>query len=68
MKRPLCLGLAGVLALALPASGQTTGKRTGEQIEASFQAHKDEFDYLLGDWEFTAESKQFGRSRATGAR
>jgi hypothetical protein len=27
------------------------------------EAHKDEFDYLLGDWEFTAESKQYGKFR-----
>ena len=37
--------------------------RTPEQMEASFQAHKQEFDYLLGDWEFTAESKQYGKFR-----
>jgi hypothetical protein len=30
-------------------------------MEASYQAHKGDFDYLLGDWEFTAESKQWGR-------
>lgn len=37
------------------------GQRTPEQIEASFDAHKGDFDYLLGDWEFTADSKQWGK-------
>lgn len=37
-----------------------TSKRSPEQIEASFNAHKGEFDYLLGDWEFTAVNKQWG--------
>ena len=42
---------------------QTTAKRTPEQIQASYAAHKGEFDYLLGDWEFTATSKQYGKFR-----
>jgi hypothetical protein len=37
------------------------GQRTPEQIEASFNEHKGDFDYLLGDWEFTADSKEFGK-------
>ena len=37
------------------------GQRTPEQIEASFKEHKGDFDYLLGDWEFTADSKEFGK-------
>jgi hypothetical protein len=40
----------------------TTGK-TSEQMDAAFEAHKKDFDYLLGDWEFTAESKQYGAFR-----
>ena len=40
---------------------QTTAKRTPEQIQASYAAHKGEFDYLLGDWEFTATSQQYGK-------
>ena len=47
--------LATFAALAAPVAAQTT-KRTPEQIEAAFTAHKGEFDYLLGDWEFTALS------------
>jgi hypothetical protein len=37
------------------------GQRTPEQIDASFNTHKGDFDYLLGDWEFTADSKQYGK-------
>lgn len=37
------------------------GERTPEQIEASFNEHKGDFDYLLGDWEFTADSTEFGK-------
>jgi hypothetical protein len=43
---------------ALPA--QTTTTRTPEQIQASYQAHRSEFDYLLGDWQFTAQSREWG--------
>ena len=44
-------------------SAQDTGRRTEEQMKASFEAHKGDFDYLLGDWEFTATSKEHGRFR-----
>ena len=54
---------AVLAAIATGASAQTAGKRTAEQIQASFAAHKNEFDYLLGDWEFTAESQQYGKFR-----
>jgi hypothetical protein len=39
------------------------GKRTPDDMEASWQARKGDFDYLLGDWEFTADSKEFGKFR-----
>jgi hypothetical protein len=42
---------------------QTAGKRTPEQMEAAFEKHKGDFDYLLGDWEFTSEDKQYGKLR-----
>lgn len=37
--------------------------RTPDQIKASYDAHKGDFDYLLGDWTFTADSKEYGRFR-----
>ena len=46
-----------------PPAARPSGKRTPEQIEASFAAHKGDFDYLLGDWEFTAQSKEFDKFR-----
>jgi hypothetical protein len=39
------------------------GTRTPEQMTALLQAHKGDFDYLLGDWEFTAKHKEFGEFR-----
>ncbi len=39
------------------------GKRTPEELEALFEAHKGDFDYLLGDWEFTAQSQEYGKLR-----
>jgi hypothetical protein len=53
--------VALALLAALPLLAQTAGKRTPEQIEASFQAHRNDFDYLLGDWEFSAEDKDWGK-------
>src|SRR5262249_14769186 len=42
-----------VLAPSLIAQAPASGARTYDQIQASFNAHKGEFDYLLGDWEFS---------------
>jgi hypothetical protein len=35
--------------------------RTQQQIEADFDAHKGDFDYLLGDWQFAANSTEHGK-------
>jgi len=51
-----------VLAIAVPVYAQTAPPRTQEQMRAASEAHKGDFDYLLGDWEFTAESKQYGKT------
>ena len=48
---------------AAPMSAQTAAKRTPEQMQASYEAHKGDFDYLLGDWEFTAVSREYGKFR-----
>jgi hypothetical protein len=37
------------------------GQRTPEQLEAAFEAHKGDFDYLIGEWQFTAVSKEHGK-------
>jgi len=54
----LCI-LMTVLALASPA----TPEKTREQMKASFDAHRGDFDYLIGDWDFTAVSQQYGKFR-----
>jgi len=54
--------LAAMVAIAPRLSAQAT-RRTAEQIRASYGAHKGEFDYLLGDWEFTSVSREFGAGR-----
>jgi hypothetical protein len=53
--------LAAALALVGTGVGaQEAGPRTAEQRKALFEAHKGDFDYLLGDWEFTAQSHEYG--------
>ncbi len=42
------------------AGAQTIPKKTPEQIKAGNDAHQGEFDYLLGDWEFTSKSTDYG--------
>ena len=60
MVAPISLRLLLVTALvAVPLAAQS-GDRTAAQIKASYDAHQGDFDYLLGDWEFTSVSKQYG--------
>jgi len=54
------LVLGSLLALVTPLQAQTPAPRTPEQRRALYQQHRGDFDYLLGDWEFTAVSKQYG--------
>jgi hypothetical protein len=54
--------LAVLVFAASAASGQTSATKTPEQIQAAYEKHKGDFDYLLGDWEFVANNKQFGKS------
>jgi hypothetical protein len=44
-------------------SAQTAANKSAEQMKALFESHKADFDYLLGDWEFTTVSKQYGQGR-----
>src|SRR3954463_4759807 len=52
-----------VLLSATAASAQVADKRTPEQMQASYEAHKGDFDYLLGEWEFTAASREYPNFR-----
>ena len=61
-RRPGGATLAVALALlGTDVPAQEAGPRTAEQRKALFEAHKGDFDYLLGDWEFTATSQQYGQ-------
>jgi hypothetical protein len=51
------LAVAALVAAVPAASAQSAPKKTREQLEALQDAHKGDFDYLLGDWEFTAVRK-----------
>lgn len=55
--------LVCTLAIAPALFAQTAAKRTPEQMKASHEAHKGDFDYLLGDWEFSAESREHEKFR-----
>jgi hypothetical protein len=55
------LFLVSLIVAWAPLSGQTGANRTEEQLKASYEAHKSDFDYLLGDWEFTAENPEYGK-------
>ena len=55
--------LAALVAIAAPLSGQAGARRTPEQLRALYDAHQADFDYLLGDWEFTSVSKEYGAGR-----
>jgi hypothetical protein len=63
MKSRILLLACYLLLFAAPMSAQTAAKRTPEQLRASYDAHKGDFDYLLGDWEFTASSREYGTFR-----
>ena len=50
-----------LLFVSTPRS-QSSAK-TPEQLAAAFEAHKGDFDYLLGDWQFDAKSHEHGNYR-----
>lgn len=57
--------LLAVSALGLSSAGEETPppRPTPEQVEAAIEAHRGDFDYLLGDWRYTAESLEWGKYR-----
>jgi hypothetical protein len=54
---------AADLLTGSPASAQTASPQTQEQRAAAYDAHKGDFDYLLGDWEFAGNNREFGTFR-----
>lgn len=55
--------LTGALLVTLLAAQTTPKKKTGKELQAAFDAHKGDFDYLLGEWEFTTVSKEHGQGK-----
>lgn len=52
--------LIGVLLAGLVAAQSPLKKKTSQELQALNQAHKGDFDYLLGEWKFTTVSKEHG--------
>ena len=52
--------LTGALLVVLLAAQTPTKKKSEKELQAAFDAHKGDFDYLLGEWEFTSVSKEYG--------
>ena len=59
----LRLCAAAMLVPVMGLTAQNVPKRTPEQIKASYEMHRDDFNYLLGDWQFTAVSREYGDMR-----
>lgn len=56
--------LAFILSIALPVpvlGAHADFNPTPQQLKASYEAHKSDFDYLLGDWEFIGENAEYGK-------
>src|ERR1700716_4306202 len=52
--------LIGALLVAVLAAQTPAKKKTEKELQAALEAHKGDFDYLLGEWEFTSVSKEHG--------
>src|SRR5882724_10813607 len=52
--------LTAALLVALLGAQTPAKKKSDKELQVSFSAHKGDFDYLLGEWEFTSISKQHG--------
>ena len=48
------------LSLAMPLAARQAAPKTAAEMKAASDAHHADFDYLLGDWEFTSTSREFG--------
>jgi hypothetical protein len=55
------LRIFAVVAILPPLFSQPAAKPTPEQLQAAYKAHQADFDYLLGDWEFTGENRMYGK-------
>lgn len=53
--------VGAAMLTTVPLSSQTDSQRTAEQRKLAYAAHKSDFDYLLGDWDFTSQSHDYGK-------
>ena len=60
-RSPFLAGLVLAILATQLFSAQADSKRTPEQLKALYAAHQSDFDYLLGDWEFTSENREYGK-------
>lgn len=52
--------LIGALLVTLAAAPLAAQKKSEKEMQALYNAHKGDFDYLLGEWQFTTVSKEHG--------
>jgi hypothetical protein len=52
-----------VIGSLLPATASAQAKLPAKEIDRLVSAHQGDFDYLLGDWSFISESKEWGKGR-----
>jgi len=57
---PIFRLFTGALLVTLLAAQTPANRKTEKELQASIEAHKGDFDYLLGEWEFTSVSKEHG--------
>jgi hypothetical protein len=55
--------LLGALVVTLLIAQTPATKKTEKELHQLYDSHKGDFDYLLGDWEFTTISKEHGKGR-----
>jgi len=64
MMHHVVLTTLGLIVAATSASTvQSTSKPTAEHMRAAYEAHQQDFDYLLGDWAFAGTSSAYGTFR-----
>ncbi|MGZ7032736.1 MAG: hypothetical protein ACXVIJ_12285, partial [Thermoanaerobaculia bacterium] len=57
------MNLALIFIVTTPLLPQSTTQQPQDPIKARVEAHRGDFDYLLGDWEFTYDNQQYGKGR-----
>src|SRR5215472_3284570 len=60
---PIFRLFTGALLVTLLAAQTPANRKTEKELQASIEAHKGDFDYLLGEWEFTSVSKEHGTGK-----